>query len=333
MSEASNYTKERVERAKERIPFEKMVEAAERMVSTEVVLTGSYMGFREALEGKGLSVIGEVRMPDACMCAAEADIAPEPIADAPTADVLSITEVATADEPSIADAPTIAADASAETAASSTAVSPADASSSPDCKAASSLPSPIDQATDYEWADASAVTVPTEPRWLNGSDSDLLAIRNEISIPLVRRDFVVDAYQIYEAKHLGSDALILSASFLEESELETMLSICEELCIDALVEVHDACSLACALRAGATIVGMSLEAFKEIVANMKAASPGTPIVPEGCLLAIGPDITSADDARYAREHGADAVMLGAAFASIQDQDERQEAIRAISEIE
>lgn len=263
MSEVADYTKERVERAKERMPLEKMIEAAERMVSSEVILTGAYMGFREALERKGLSVIGEVRIPDD----GESGI------------------------------------------------------------------HHLDQASAYEWADASAITIPTEPRWLNGSDSILLEARNDISIPLVRRDFVVDAYQIYEAKYLGSDGLTIDASLIDNETMQEMLSICKDLFIDALVEVHDASSLAAALGAGADIIGMELNAFKAVLEEMESAAPGTPLVPEECLLVVGPGITSLEDARYAREHGADAVMAGTMFACMEGEDERQEAIRAMSEID
>lgn len=263
MNEAIEYTRARVRSAKENMSLEDMTQAAERMVSSEVVLSGAYMSLREALEAKGLSVIGEV-----CMSPDDEDVLHH-----------------------------------------------------------------LDQASAYEWADAAAITVPTEPRWLGGSNHTLLETRNDISVPIVRRDFIVDAYQIYEAKHLGADGLTIDASLVDGDTLKEMIEVCSELFIDAIVEVDGSLELAQALEAGANIVGMSLDALKATLAEMEATASGTPIVPKDCLLVVGPGISSMDDARFAREHGACGVMVGKMFACIPDEDERQDAIRAMTEIE
>lgn len=255
------YTRARVERAKEAKPLDVVADSAKRTVST-VVATGACTGFREALEARGLSVIGEVLM------------GPEAVAV------------------------------------------------------------PFDElATDYEWADAAAIAFPTEPRWLDGGDTRFLAMRDEVCTPMLRRDFVVDPYQVYEAKYMGADAFVLDITLLDDATLKECLDIAQELLIDAMVEVNDAAELARALNAGATIIGIELADFKKLEAKMAEVAPGMPLVPEGCLLVIGPDIDSMEDAQYARQHGADGVLVGKMFLGIADQDERQDAIRTLTEID
>lgn len=190
---------------------------------------------------------------------------------------------------------------------------------------------PLELATDYEWADAAAIAFPTEPRWLNGSDTQFLEVRDEVCVPLLRRDFVIDPYQIYEAKFLGADATTLDCSFLDEDALRECLAICDELNLDALVETTDADSLAKALTAGARIISIGITPFRLIVEEMAATAPGVPLVPEDCLLVVS-GLHSKEDAVYACEHGADGIMAGSLFVDKADPDERRDFIRAITEI-
>ena len=93
-------------------------------------------------------------------------------------------------------------------------------------------------AREYEEAGATAISVLTEPKWFLGSDEYLADIRKTVRIPILRKDFTVDPYQIYEAKVIGADAVLLICALLEESRLKDYLNIAQEIGLSALVEAH-----------------------------------------------------------------------------------------------
>ena len=103
----------------------------------------------------------------------------------------------------------------------------------------------------YEAAGADCVSVLTEPKWFLGSDDIFREIREAISLPMIRKDFTVDPYQIYEAKLMGADAVLLICALLPTEKLKEYLAICEKLGLTALVETHDEAEIASAVEAGA----------------------------------------------------------------------------------
>ena len=112
-------------------------------------------------------------------------------------------------------------------------------------------------AQEYERAGASAISVLTEPEYFKGRDSYLTEIRQAVSLPLLRKDFTVHEYQLYEARLMGADAVLLIAALLDTDTLRRYIGICNRLGLSALVEAHDAQEVHSALAAGARVVGVN----------------------------------------------------------------------------
>ena len=125
-------------------------------------------------------------------------------------------------------------------------------------------------AGEYEAAGASAISVLTEPEFFLGSDRYLKEIAGKVSIPVLRKDFTVDAYMIYEAKLLGAAAVLLICAILTEEELKSYLTLADSLGLSALVEAHDRQEVEMALRCGARIIGVNnrdLKTFQVDITN------------------------------------------------------------------
>ena len=121
----------------------------------------------------------------------------------------------------------------------------------------------LEIAKDYEAAGADAISVLTEPRWFLGSDEFLRGIAEQVSVPCLRKDFLVDEYMIYQAKVLGASAVLLICSLLSQEQIKEYLEISKELGLSALTEAHNEEEVEKALCAGATIVGVNNRNLKE----------------------------------------------------------------------
>ncbi len=162
----------------------------------------------------------------------------------------------------------------------------------------------------YEGAGADAISVLTEPKWFLGADEYLRTIATEVRCPCLRKDFVVDAYQIYEAQLLGAKAVLLIVALLSEAQLRDYLNLTHELGLDALVEAHDEDEIARALQAGATIIGVNnrnLHTFSVDAANsmrLRAA------VPDEVLFVAESGISSPEQVTALAQAGCNAVLIG-----------------------
>ncbi|NLZ81304.1 MAG: indole-3-glycerol phosphate synthase TrpC, partial [Clostridiales bacterium] len=126
----------------------------------------------------------------------------------------------------------------------------------------------ISIAKEYEKAGATAISVLTEPEYFLGDDKYLAEIEKEVSIPLLRKDFVIDEYQIYEAKTLGSSAVLLICSLLDTDILREYILISDELGLSTLVEAHDEREIESALEAGARIIGVNNRNLKDFTVDI-----------------------------------------------------------------
>jgi indole-3-glycerol phosphate synthase len=162
----------------------------------------------------------------------------------------------------------------------------------------------------YQQGGASAVSVLTEEEYFLGSVADLQIVRAAVHLPVLRKDFIVDRYQLYESRVIGADAVLLIAGLLDEATLRCYLGICRELGLAALVETHTREDLTCAIRAGAGIIGINnrdLNTFKtDILHTINLAN----LVPDGVLLVSESGIFTAEDVKRLGEAGADAVLVG-----------------------
>lgn len=168
----------------------------------------------------------------------------------------------------------------------------------------------VEIAKAYEAAGADAISVLTEPEFFLGADSFLSEIVREVSIPCLRKDFVVDAYQIYQAKILGAAAVLLICSILDDVQLKNFLATCDELGLSALVEAHDEREISRALNCGARIIGVNNRNLKDFTVDTDNAKKLRSLVPAEVLFVSESGVQTADDVQKIRALGADAVLIG-----------------------
>ncbi|KJS80557.1 MAG: indole-3-glycerol phosphate synthase [Peptococcaceae bacterium BICA1-8] len=172
---------------------------------------------------------------------------------------------------------------------------------------------PVELAVSYERSGARAISVLTDNRFFQGSLEDLVKVKKGVKLSVLRKDFIIDPYQIYEACKAQADAVLLIAKILTEKELNDFLKIAEELKLDALVESHTREELEKALRCGAQIIGINnrdLTTFQtDIATTLKLAK----FVPRDALLVSESGISSFQDVEKLAQVGVDAILVGEAL--------------------
>ena len=168
----------------------------------------------------------------------------------------------------------------------------------------------LEIAKDYEAAGASCISVLTEPTRFLGSDAYLSEIAAEVKIPVLRKDFTVDRYMIYEAKVLGASAVLLICSILPKETVREYIGICDELGLSALVETHDEKEVHDALWAGARIIGVNNRNLKDFTVDTENSAKLRKLVPDNMLFVSESGIRSHEDVILAEEAGTDAVLVG-----------------------
>lgn len=165
-------------------------------------------------------------------------------------------------------------------------------------------------AKDYEAAGADAVSILTEPEFFLGDDKFLSEIAAQISIPCLRKDFVVEDYMIYQAKTLGAAAVLLICAILDDNQLKNFIATCDRLGLSALVEAHDENEIKRAIDCGARIIGVNNRNLKDFSVDMDNAKKLRELVPREIIFVSESGVKSADDIKKIRELGADAVLIG-----------------------
>lgn len=166
---------------------------------------------------------------------------------------------------------------------------------------------------EYERVGADAMSILTEPFYFQGSDDYLSAIRKEVSIPLLRKDFTVDEYMIYQAKRMGADAVLLICAILSQNQLKEYQGIASELGLSALVEAHDEEEVQMALSAGAKIVGVNNRNLKDFTVDISNSLRLRELVPREILFVSESGMKSRADIARLEENGTDAVLIGETF--------------------
>ena len=165
-------------------------------------------------------------------------------------------------------------------------------------------------AREYAAAGGAAISVLTEPDYFLGSDQYLKEIAGEVKIPCLRKDFTIDPYQIYEAKVLGAEAVLLICALLDRKTLSNFVKLAAELGLSALVEIHNVVEAEEAVLAGAEIIGINnrdLKTFKVDI-GLSAALRGS--IPGGILTVAESGVRSPEDIHSLRGFGFDAVLIG-----------------------
>lgn len=185
--------------------------------------------------------------------------------------------------------------------------------SSPSKGALANISDPAALARLYESAGASVVSVLTEARRFGGSLADLVAVREAISLPVLRKDFMVDEYQFLEARAYGADVVLLIVAALSKNQLKDFADLSRELGMRAIVEVHSKDELERALEISPEILGVNSRNLKDLSVNQQLFAELLPLIPANVVRVAESGIANRNDVRFAEQAGADAVLIGEAL--------------------
>lgn len=177
---------------------------------------------------------------------------------------------------------------------------------------------PVSIALGYEKGGAAALSVLTDEKFFMGSLSYLRAVREAVGIPLLRKDFIIDPYQVYESRLGGADALLLIVSALAEDALRKLLRLTHSLDMSAVVEVHDEEELGMALDAGSRIIGINNRDLRTFEVDLGVTERLSRNIPAGVIVVAESGIGSGADIKKLGKHGVRVFLIGETFMKAQD---------------
>lgn len=181
---------------------------------------------------------------------------------------------------------------------------------------------PADIAASYQRGGAACLSVLTDVDFFQGADEYLVAARAACSLPVIRKDFIIDPYQVYEARTLGADCILLIVACLEDSRLVELSDLAHELGMDVLIEVHDAGELERALRVNNRLIGINNRNLRTFTVSLETTLGLLEYVPPDRLVVTESGILSRVTVRLMREQGVNAFLVGEAFMRADDPGER-----------
>ena len=176
----------------------------------------------------------------------------------------------------------------------------------------------IQIANDYQEAGISAISVLTEPYFFEGSDEYLKEIAQNVSVPVLRKDFICDEYMIYQSRLLGASAVLLIVSILDIPQLKSYLDLARSLGLSAIVEVHDSDEIRKAVIVGADIIGVNNRNLKDFTVNLENSISLRRCVGEDIIFISESGIKSKEDIIKLKENNVDAVLIGEALMKSDD---------------
>jgi indole-3-glycerol phosphate synthase len=165
---------------------------------------------------------------------------------------------------------------------------------------------------------ASAISVLTDAKFFQGDTSHLVQARETSRLPVLRKDFIIDEYQIWESAAIRADAVLLIVAALSEKQLRDFLQLASHVGLDALVEVHDKKQLDAALDAGARIIGINNRDLRTFTTDLQVTLQLAPEVPAGHIIVSESGIHTGEDVRRVRQAGVDAILVGEALVTSDD---------------
>jgi indole-3-glycerol phosphate synthase len=177
---------------------------------------------------------------------------------------------------------------------------------------------PVQLAKTYVAGGAKAISVLTEADYFKGSINDLAAIRQEVTLPLLRKDFIFDPYQIYESRAYGADALLLIAAILSQAQLGEFLSLSHSLALRCLVEVHSENEVEMALLSGAEIIGINNRDLNTFALDINTTRRLRPLIPQQRIVVAESGIRSRSDVEKLKAWGINAMLVGEALVTADD---------------
>lgn len=169
---------------------------------------------------------------------------------------------------------------------------------------------PLKIAMEYESAGANAISCLTEEHYFKGSSEYLREISDNVNIPILRKDFIIDEYQIYEARAIGASAILLIAAVLDEETLLRFYKLASSLSLQSLVEVHNESELQKALNIGAEIIGINNRNLKTFDVDLNTTGKLASLIPDGKLIVSESGIKNNADMKAVHNLGASAVLIG-----------------------
>jgi indole-3-glycerol phosphate synthase len=169
---------------------------------------------------------------------------------------------------------------------------------------------PVQIAKEYEAAGANAISVLTDEAFFQGRLSDMTKVRAAVGLPVLRKDFILDEAQIYEAACAGADAILLIVAALDQKDLERLLAVAADFQLDALVEVHTMEELDRALETDAQIIGINNRNLATFQVNLETTEQLSEQVPDGIVLVSESGIKTRQDARRVQACGCNAILVG-----------------------
>jgi len=185
--------------------------------------------------------------------------------------------------------------------------------SSPSKGALATISDPAALAASYEQAGASIISVLTEQRRFGGTLNDLDQVRSAVELPVLRKDFMVDEYQFYEARAHGADVVLLIVAALSKNQLDDFLHLSRELGMRALIEVHTHFELESALDISSEIIGVNSRNLKTLDVDTQVFSQLIPQIPKHIARVAESGISTRSDVEFAHENGATAILVGEAL--------------------
>ena len=169
----------------------------------------------------------------------------------------------------------------------------------------------------------------TEPYFFQGSDSYLQQISEHVSIPLLRKDFTIDPYMIYEAKVIGASAILLICAILTDEQLKSYLQLADLLGLSALVEAHDEAEVQRALSAGARIIGVNNRNLKDFTVDIQNSIRLRKLIPKEIVFVSESGMKTPEDIKRLRDNETDAVLIGETFMRSPDKKKMLEDLKGI----
>ena len=181
---------------------------------------------------------------------------------------------------------------------------------------------PVEIGLVYERAGASAISFLTDKNFFNGEIKNLPIVKNAVSLPVLRKDFIIDELQVREALIYGADAVLLIVRILSESQLRDLIVLCSELGLSALTEIHDKNDLDTAVECGADIIGINNRDLDTFHVDINITDKLAGYVPEPCILVSESGISTGEDIKHLKGKGINTVLVGSALMSSGDPESK-----------
>ncbi|RAX58349.1 indole-3-glycerol phosphate synthase [Helicobacter monodelphidis] len=189
---------------------------------------------------------------------------------------------------------------------------------------------PLQTAQDYELGLATAISICTEEDFFQGSLEDLSQIKRFLRIPILRKDFIFDSYQIVESAVYGADSLLLIATILSKKELQELITFSRRFGIEPLVEIHSKTELLKAIAAGADMISINHQNWEDLSIDMKLSQKLAPLIPKGKVVVTESELHSSEQIQEYLKIGIDAFLVGESF---MQQENQQATILALNSMD